>query len=103
MNTKAILIGALILALAGLGWMFVGGGSAEEEAAITEVRRDDVSPEEKALVESLLALRAVTLSGTVFADPVFRSLRDFGTEILPEQVGRENPFLPVPAQILPAR
>ncbi len=103
MNTKVLLIGAMILALAGLGWMFFGGGSTEEEAAITEVRRDDVSPEEKALVESLLALRAVTLSGTVFTDPVFRSLRDFGTEILPEQVGRENPFLPIPVRGIPAR
>ncbi len=47
------------------------------------------------LVGTLLALRAVALNGTIFTEPAFTSLQDFGTTIIPEPVGRENPFAPL--------
>lgn len=47
------------------------------------------------LIGTLLALRAVTLSGTIFTDPAFTTLVDHGTTIVPEPVGRENPFAPI--------
>jgi hypothetical protein len=48
------------------------------------------------IVNVLLELRAVTLSGTIFSDPAFVRLKDFGREIVPEPVGRANPFAPLP-------
>lgn len=50
---------------------------------------------DKDVVETLLALRSITLSGTIFTDPAFVSLSDNGTQIVPEPVGRPNPFLPI--------
>mgnify|MGYP003394305743 FL=1 len=47
------------------------------------------------VVAVLLQLRAVSLSGTIFTDPVFRSLQDFGSPVVPEPVGRPNPFAPI--------
>jgi hypothetical protein len=47
------------------------------------------------VVGGLLQLRAVSLSGTIFTDPAFQSLQDFGSEIIPEPVGRPNPFAPL--------
>lgn len=47
------------------------------------------------LVGVLLTLRAVTLSGTIFTEPAFASLQDYGTTIVPEPVGRTNPFAPL--------
>jgi hypothetical protein len=47
------------------------------------------------LVSTLLTLRAVTLNGTIFTDPAFLSLQDFSTNIVPEPVGRSNPFAPL--------
>ena len=49
------------------------------------------------VVAILLQLRAVSLAGTIFTDPVFMSLRDYGSQIIPEPVGRENPFAPLKA------
>ncbi|MBI2612332.1 hypothetical protein HYW59_00750 [Candidatus Kaiserbacteria bacterium] len=49
---------------------------------------------DKELVGSLLQLRAVSLGGTIFSDPAFIELQDFGTQIIPEPVGRPNPFAP---------
>ncbi len=50
---------------------------------------------EQEIVGTLLALRAVTLSGTIFSDPAFTTLQDFGTTIVPESAGRPNPFAPL--------
>lgn len=50
------------------------------------------------IVNTLLDLRAVSLSGTIFTDPAFLRLKDFGSQIVPEPVGRSNPFAPISGQ-----
>lgn len=47
------------------------------------------------VVTTLLQLRSITLSGGIFSDPLFSSLRDFSTDIIPEPVGRPDPFAPI--------
>lgn len=47
------------------------------------------------IVNTLLELRSVSLSGTILSDPAFQALRDFSTPITPEPVGRPNPFAPL--------
>jgi hypothetical protein len=60
------------------------------------------SEADKDVVETLLQLRSITLSGTIFSDPAFLSLKDNGTQIIPEPTGRPNPFLPLPGSTQPA-
>lgn len=66
----------------------------------------DNGPEQE-LVSTLLALRAVKLDAAIFSDPAFMSLKDFSTQIVPEPVGRPNPFAPVTnasaAPVVPVR
>ncbi len=47
------------------------------------------------VVSTLLQLRSITLSGAIFSDPLFASLRDFSTDIIPEPAGRPDPFAPI--------
>lgn len=47
------------------------------------------------VVSTLLQLRSITLSGGIFSDPLFATLRDFSTDIIPEPVGRPDPFAPI--------
>jgi hypothetical protein len=54
------------------------------------------------LVSTLLTLRAVALAGTIFQDPAFKYLRDFGTTIVAEPIGRQNPFAPLTSTAPPA-
>jgi hypothetical protein len=54
----------------------------------------DSSASNQALVQTLLTLQAVTLSGTILSDPGFISLKDFTTQIVTEPVGRPDPFEP---------
>lgn len=49
------------------------------------------SPEEN-LLPLLLKIQNVTLDEKLFLDPVFRALVDRSQNIVPESVGKENPF-----------
>ncbi len=89
------MIGLVFLAIIG-AWYFLGGDStAPEEGLVTESFTSPASKEDRDLVATLLELRTVSLSAAVFSDPVFRSLKDFGSEIISEPVGRPNPFAPL--------
>lgn len=93
-----LLVGILVIVVAGGVWYGMTSDNTPESLITTEIV-DGGSPSEdsadRELVESLLTLRAITLSGTIFTDPAFVSLKDFGTMIIAEPVGRENPFAPL--------
>lgn len=44
------------------------------------------------LLAALAKLRTTKLDMSIFDDPVFTSLKDFGVEIASEPIGRRNPF-----------
>lgn len=50
---------------------------------------------ESDLLSLLLDIRSVKLDGGIFTKEIFNSLQDFGQEIVPESIGRENPFAPI--------
>lgn len=93
-NKFVILILGSILA-AGVAW-YVFLRDTTPEALLTTEDLTTSSGADKDVVETLLQLRAITLSGTIFSDPAFVALKDNGTQIVPEPAGRENPFLPLP-------
>ncbi len=86
----------LVLVVSIGAWYFLPGGSAApEEGLVTESFTSPVSEADRDLVATLLELRSVSLDGAVFSDPIFRSLKDFGSQIVSEPVGRPNPFAPL--------
>ena len=86
-----VIIGAVAL---GGAWYAFSGDSVPDDALLTTEVVGEVGTAEAGIVNTLLTLRAVSLSGTIFSDPTFGTLRDFGTQIVPEPVGRRNPFAP---------
>jgi len=87
-----LILGSLVAA--GAAWYLF----LRDTAPVALLTTEDLTSSnaaDKDVVETLLALRAITLSGTIFTDPAFVSLKDNGTQIIPEPVGRPNPFLPL--------
>ncbi len=80
-------------------WTLSAGTPASTSLLETQTVGDQSVAADKGLVGTLLQLRAVSLSGAIFSDPAFRVLRDFGTQIIPEPVGRPNPFAPISAPV----
>lgn len=97
-TTTLSVIGIAIL-VAGAIWYGMTQGSASTTSVIS-TQTVGTSVDERELVETLLALRAVTLDGTIFNDPAFLSLKDFGTQIVPEPAGRPNPFAPLAGTVV---
>ena len=99
-----VVLGILAVLIAGGLWIGLSQSSAPSssstaittanasgsDAAVGQASNADAN----SIVEVLLALRAVKLEGTIFSEPTFQSLKDFSTAIVPEPVGRPDPFAP---------
>lgn len=93
-NKRVVVGGAVALAII-LAFLFYLMGNRTPQSAVTRI---ETSPLEGALGKELLAtlsrLKSTTLDTSIFTDPVFESLKDFGVEIASQPVGRRNPFAP---------
>lgn len=47
------------------------------------------------LLAALALLKTIQLDTSLFSDPIFKSLSDWGKAIPPQPVGRRNPFAPL--------
>ncbi len=93
---KLLFVGVVVV-IAGMVWYGLSQ-SAEPVptiTTITPVGEPGSGNAEQELVATLLTLRAVQLTGAIFKDPAFMNLRDFGTTIIAEPIGRPNPFAPL--------
>ena len=93
LKRNKVIIAAVALIVILFAWY--GFSSNPPGAALLTETPSAQAPGESDLVSTLLQLRTITLSGTIFSDPAFAALHDFGTEIIPEPVGRPNPFAPI--------
>lgn len=98
-----MLIGGFVLA-AVLLLFFVGSGSEPGVSGgpvSPYLSVAPAAPSSAALGEDLLTalalLKTISLDTSVFTDPVFESLSDWGKAIPPQPAGRRNPFAPLGA------
>ena len=91
---KKIIIGVVIVILLfGLYKAFSGG---EEEAALSSETPSGLPAEQGGVLLSLLLeLKSITLADAIFADAAFQTLEDFTVKLVPEPIGRRNPFAPI--------
>lgn len=65
--------------------------AAEEALLVSEGKFNSLIGGE--LFTLLLEIKALELRGDILSDKAFLNLKDFGIELTPQPVGRENPFL----------
>lgn len=91
---KKVLIGAAIVAASFVLYLVLFGGS-EEPALSSETPSGLPAEEGGELLSLLLQLKSITLNEGIFADGAFQTLEDFTVKLVPEPVGRKNPFAPI--------
>jgi len=79
-----VICGALVY------FMFFSGPSGDPAV----VGQDETNSVSRELVITLSNLNTIRLDDSIFKDPVFLSLSDFGVQIPLQNVGRRNPFAP---------
>lgn len=86
-----VLIGVVVVAGGLLYYFFMSSGSGE----LLTSSEDSELPVSQELLSTLGNLRTIKLDNSIFSDPLFISLSDFGVSIPPAAAGRRNPFAPV--------
>jgi hypothetical protein len=92
---NVIIIGAVIvIAFFVYTYFFTGKATPIlDEQAVSQA-----APADQDLISLLLELKAITLDESLLSDAAFTSLQDFSKELVPEAIGRPNPFAPLGAQ-----
>lgn len=88
---NTVIIGIVLAAAAVLYYFYSSGGSS----ALLTSSAEQESPVSQEVLETLGNLRTIKLDNSIFSDPLFISLSDFGVNIPPAAAGRRNPFAPV--------
>lgn len=87
-----IILGILVVATIGYTVMI---GNTDDSLLVSESSADENSMLQNELLALLLEIRSIKLDESILSDPAFQGLEDFGQNIVPEPIGRENPFAPV--------
>lgn len=103
---KGIIIGG-VLVIAGFiaySYFFTGGS----QQALTVETPSSNAAVDADLITLLTTLKSIKLDAAIFSDPAFQSLQDFSQALVPEPIGRVNPFAPLgnispPAQNIPKK
>jgi hypothetical protein len=91
-ENKTLIIG-LLLVCVGVFVYFTYFRGPAPSATLTETANE--SPISQDLLILLSNLHTIKLDNSIFSNPAFLSLTDFGVTIPPQNVGRRNPFAPI--------
>ncbi len=69
--------------------------TSKPQAALTATAPQNASGVDDDLISLLAQLKTIRLDGSFFSDPVYQSLQDFSQQLVPEPVGRPDPFAPL--------
>lgn len=89
---KNLVVVGIIVVAAGVLYYFYSSSSG---GALLTSSDQTQSPVSQQILATLGNLRTIKLDNSIFSDPLFQSLSDFGVSIPPAAAGRRNPFAPV--------
>lgn len=97
---KLAFIGIIALVVGGV-WLGLSSSPPSPDLVTTPMEGAG-NPVEQGIITTLLTFRSVELDPKILSSPAFTTLKDFSTQIIPEPIGRENPFAPLQYNPLPA-
>ena len=90
---------SMVVVIIGMVWYLSSTTSSDTSGSA--ISTENNNQQEQSLVNSLLALRSITLSGDIFSNQAFKSLKDNSTQIVAEPIGRDDPFKALGASVQP--
>jgi len=92
-QNKIILI-VLVVIIAAFAWYGLSDKKPSTSLLKNESRSNS-SVQEQQIMQFLTDMRSIRLDNSIFKSKAFNSLQDFGRDIVPEPIGRTNPFSPI--------
>ena len=96
-SKKGAIITAVVIILAVVGYFYYEGGVPLTSSAVeTSQETSDAELAGQRVLNLLNQIKSLRIDTTMFSDPVYKTLRDYTVAIPQENVGRANPFAPIP-------
>jgi len=92
---KNIIIIGVIIALGLIAYSFLKPDPTAETLLETTQRQDSAQVLGDEITSAISQINSLKLDRTVLDDPIVKKLIDHSKPILPEPVGRKNPFAPI--------
>jgi len=90
-----ILIISLIVVAIFFVWFSMSGKGQSGKLLTSQSASTISNKKDREVLQSLEDTKAIQLNNALFKTVAFKSLVDFGQNIIPEPIGRINPFSPV--------
>jgi hypothetical protein len=97
-SLKSVIFVLIIVAAVLVGYFYYSGNSSSSTGSLLsssspDATSDAIGVQVLGLLNQIQSLR---IDSTLFADPAYQTLRDYSVQIPPQNVGRANPFAPIP-------
>ncbi len=93
---KSTIIVVLVIVAAGIAYFYYEGFPSPDSSSL-QASSDEASVGTQVL-DLLNQIRSLKIDTSLFSDPAYLTLRDYTVQIPPENVGRTNPFAPLPGE-----
>ncbi len=102
-SKKTIAIIVIIILVALLAYFYYEGNAPVSNSSLeTTAASADAQAVGGRVLSLLNQIRSLKIDTSVFKDPSYQTLRDYSVQIPQEDVGRPNPFAPLPGSAAPA-
>lgn len=93
-KSKSLIIGVVVIIVIVIIYFYMSGSSSSSSNSL--LQGEDVSGIGANELMLLNQIKSLHIDTTLFKDPAYTSLVDYTVAITPENVGRPNPFAPIP-------
>ena len=99
-SSKKSIIGIIIIvAMAVLAYYFFTKSNSTPEGALVEQSTPQADAVSARILSLLNQVSKLEIDTDIFEDPVYKTFKDRSIQIPPVEVGRPNPFAPIPGVI----
>lgn len=98
MNKTTLITLAAVIIIA-IGYFYVTGEESTQDAAVVTATNTADAAIGSRVLAILNQIQQIKIDNTFFESAAYRSLVDYSVEIPAQNVGRPNPFAPLPGQV----
>lgn len=101
LSLKSIVILLVVIAVVLCAYFYYEGSGTAGSSLLSAPVGSDAGAIGTQVLSLLNQIQSLRIDSTLFTDPGYQTLRDYSVAVPPENVGRANPFAPLPGAPAP--
>lgn len=95
-SKKSIIVIVVIVIIAAIVYFYYEGSAGPDSSALSLEAGGNADVVGAQVLGLLNQIQSLKIDRSFFTDPAYQTLRDYSVAIPPQNVGRPNPFAPIP-------